>query len=184
MELLEQAQALYKDYPEIPYISPKRDLEKWLVEAKLSKSKLVVKRQMNRLKNGLLAGDIILLWRIQFGTFTNETPYHKYFEYMYGIDAKESLKHLIAEDYVYQEIARQALERLTIPFLKMTLKEKNVANVNKMKKEELIVKILENFSESELEKLFTLRGYQLTEKGQQTLLEYPEIIDKHPKKKF
>ena len=29
----------------------------------------------------LLAGDIILLWRIHFGTFTTETWFPKYFEY-------------------------------------------------------------------------------------------------------
>ena len=29
----------------------------------------------------------MLLWRIQFGTFTTETWFTKYFEYTYGIDA-------------------------------------------------------------------------------------------------
>ena len=42
---------------------------------------------MELLTDDLLAGDIILLWRIQFGTFTTETWFPKYFEYTYGIDA-------------------------------------------------------------------------------------------------
>ena len=42
---------------------------------------------MELLTDDLLAGDIILLWRINFGTFTTETWFPKYFEYTYGIDA-------------------------------------------------------------------------------------------------
>ena len=41
---------------------------------------------MELLTDDLLAGDIMLLWRIQFGTFTTETWFTKYFEYTYGID--------------------------------------------------------------------------------------------------
>lgn len=57
---------LYKEYPEIPFISETRDAEKWLKEVTLSKSKLVPKVNMNRTEEGLLAGDIILLWRVNF----------------------------------------------------------------------------------------------------------------------
>ena len=44
---------------------------------------------MELLTDDLLAGDIILLWRIQFGTFITETWFPKYFEYTYGIDASK-----------------------------------------------------------------------------------------------
>ena len=54
---------IYKDHQVKPYISPNRDIETWLLNLKP-----VPKRNMD-----LLAGDIILLWRIQFGTFTTET---------------------------------------------------------------------------------------------------------------
>jgi len=59
---------IYKDYPVNSYISPNRDVEGWLLYPKP-----VPKWQMDLLADDLLAGDIILLWRIQFGTFTTET---------------------------------------------------------------------------------------------------------------
>ena len=72
----------YADHEVKPYISPERDLEAWLLDPKP-----VSKRNMELLRDGLLAGDIILLWRIHFGTFTTETWFPKYFEYTYGIHA-------------------------------------------------------------------------------------------------
>ena len=55
---------IYKDYPVKPYISPNSDMEA---------PKPVPKRNMELLEDNLLAGDIILIWRINFGTFTTET---------------------------------------------------------------------------------------------------------------
>ena len=55
---------IYKDYPVKPYISTNRDMEA---------PKPVPKRKMELLEDNLLAGDIMLLWRIQFGTFTTKT---------------------------------------------------------------------------------------------------------------
>ncbi|HES9792839.1 TPA: hypothetical protein VPM29_001940, partial [Streptococcus pneumoniae] len=51
-----------------PFISPERELDTWLLSPKP-----VPKRNMDLLVDDSLAGDIILLWRIQFGTFTTET---------------------------------------------------------------------------------------------------------------
>ncbi len=58
----------YKEHQVKPFISPERDLDTWLLSPKL-----VPKRNMDLLADDSLAGDIILLWRIQFGTFTTET---------------------------------------------------------------------------------------------------------------
>ena len=58
---------MYEDYMIKPYVSPDRDPKEGV--------KPVPKRNMEPLADGLLAGDIILLWRINFGTFTNETWY-------------------------------------------------------------------------------------------------------------
>ncbi len=52
----------------MPYISPNRDIEAWLLDPKP-----VPKRNMELIEDNLLAGDIILLWRINFGTFTTES---------------------------------------------------------------------------------------------------------------
>ncbi|HGK2135596.1 TPA: hypothetical protein ACJ0Z9_000682 [Streptococcus pneumoniae] len=54
----------YKEHQVKPFISPERKLDTWLLSPK---------RNMDLLADDSLAGDIILLWRIQFGTFTTET---------------------------------------------------------------------------------------------------------------
>ncbi|HET0309827.1 TPA: hypothetical protein VPX61_001916 [Streptococcus pneumoniae] len=54
----------YKEHQVKPFISPERELDTWLLSPK---------RNMDLLVDDSLAGDIILLWRIQFGTFTTET---------------------------------------------------------------------------------------------------------------
>ena len=59
---------IYKDQQVKTFISPERDVDAWLLNPKP-----VPKRNMVLLKDNLLAGDIILLWRIHFGTFTTET---------------------------------------------------------------------------------------------------------------
>ena len=35
-----------------------------------------------------------------------------------------------------------------------------------------------------IEKILTIRGYEITEKGKKLLEKYQEIVDKHPKKKY
>uniref|UniRef100_UPI0023B922D1 hypothetical protein n=2 Tax=Streptococcus TaxID=1301 RepID=UPI0023B922D1 len=105
----------YKDHQVKPFISPERDLDAWLLNPKP-----VPKRNMELLTDDLLAGDIILLWRIQFGTFTTETWFPKYFEYTYGIDAPKHLKTLVEKAYTVIETAFDSLDHLnaTIDFLR------------------------------------------------------------------
>ena len=62
-----------------------------------------MKAKVTVLEDNLVAGDIILLWRINFGTFTNETWIPKYFKETYGIDVKSNLNILIGKGYVYEE---------------------------------------------------------------------------------
>ena len=59
---------IYKDHQVKPFISPERDLDTWLLHPKP-----VPKRNMELLEDNLLAGDIPLLWRVQFGTVTTDT---------------------------------------------------------------------------------------------------------------
>ena len=48
---------------------------------------------MKRLEEGILPGHfLILLWRISFSTFTNESVFPKYFEYTYGVNAEQALQ--------------------------------------------------------------------------------------------
>lgn len=62
------------------------------MKAWLLNPKPVSKRNMELLEDNLLAGDIILLWRIHFGTFTTEIWFLKYFKYTYSIDAPKNLE--------------------------------------------------------------------------------------------
>lgn len=175
----EQVRELYKDHARMPYIASDRDLATWLLDAKP-----VPKRNMEPLADELLAGDIILLWRIQFNTFTTESVFPKYFEYTYGIDAPKHLENLVENGYAYLETAFDSLDHLNATMKKNILKAKGVAGLSKMKAADLNVALQEHFSEEELAQTFSVRGYKLTAKGEAALATNPEVIDRHPKKKF
>lgn len=119
---------IYKDHQVKTFISPERDVDAWLLNPKP-----VPKRNMVLLKDNLLAGDIILLWRIHFGTFTTETWFPKYFEYTYGIDAPKHLKTLVEKDYAVIETAFDSLDHLNATMKKNILKSKGITGLSKMK---------------------------------------------------
>ena len=169
--------SIYKDYPVKPYISPNRDMEAWLLNPKP-----VPKRNMELLEDNLLAGDIILLWRINFGTFTTETWFPKYFEYTYGIDAPKHLETLVEKGYALVEIAFDSLDHLNSTMKKNILKNKGVTGLSKMKAGDLDQALHDHFSEEELASHFSIRGYKLTPKGEQALKDHQAIIDRHPTK--
>lgn len=173
-EILEK---IYADHLVKPYISPERDLEAWLLDPKP-----VSKRNMELLQDGLLAGDIILLWRINFGTFTTESWFPKYFEYTYGINAPEHLRALVDKGYTFIESAFDSLDHINATMKKAILKKKGVVGLSKMKAADLNQALADHFTEEELAEQFTVRGYQLTDKGKQALIDYQAIIDRHPKK--
>lgn len=179
MSIQNRIEEMYKDHEVKPYISPERDLAAWLLEAKP-----VPKRNMIRLEEGLLAGDIILLWRVNFGTFTTTTPYSKYFEYIYGINGPAHMEKLLAEGYVYLESAFDSLDHITSTAKKNILKAEGVTGLSKMKAADLDTALKDHLTEEKLAPYFAVRGYALTEKGRATLDNHPEVIDKHPKKKM
>ena len=159
-----------------PFISPDRDLNS---EA----FKPVPKKNRILLENNLLAGDIILLWRIQFGTFTNETEMPKYFEFTYGIDATAHLKRLIEEGYCYVESPYDSLKHLNALKKKSILKDKKVHGLSKYKSRQLDELIKQTLTNEELSSYFNVRGIALTEKGRDTIASHPEVIKRHPQKK-
>ena len=65
---------------------------------------------------------------------------------------------------------------------KAILKKKGVAGLSKMKVADLNQALANHFTEEELAQQFSIRGYQLTEKGKQAVEEHQAIIDRHPKK--
>lgn len=164
-----------ENYQVQPYINPDRDLA-------TEDYKPVPKKNMEILDNGLLAGDIILLWRIQFGTFTNETWYPKYFEYIYGINAPLHLEKLIEEGYCYVESPFASLDHINANKKKQILKDNGVPGISKMKAADLDRAILQHIDENSLGSYFDVRGIALTEKGTKAIEDNPQVIDRHPKK--
>ena len=137
---------------------------------------------MELLTDDLLAVDIILLWKINFGTFTTETWFPKYFEYTYGIDAPKHLEALVEKGYSLVETAFDSLDHLNATMKKNILKSKGSTGLSKMKAADLDQALHDNLTEEELASHFTVRGHKLTPKGEQILKQYQNIVDRHPKK--
>ena len=169
----------YKDYDRLPYIGADRDYDDWLL-----RSKPVPKRNMEDLGQGLVAGDIILLWRVGFDTFHTASSFPKYFEYTYGIDAKLHLKRLIDQGYVEIESPFASLDLLSATIKKRFLKEKKLAGLSKMKVADLDQAILDQFTEGEWGQKTSLRSYKLSPKGRRILEQHEKVLDRHPQKKF
>lgn len=160
----------------MPHIEPKYELD--LIQ------KPIPKRNMIRTADGLLPGHVVMLWRVNFGTYTTENPHHKYFYTSYGIDAQKELEFLIAQAYVKIDSAFDSLKHLSSMYLREFLKEKSVKGLSKMKRQDLEEAISKVYNEEELGELFTLRGYSLLEKGCEVLAAHSDIIDRHPQKKY
>lgn len=168
---------VYKNYPEHPYISPMRDLKAWEETPEKFPYGIVEKKQMERLPEGLLPGDIVMLWRIHFNNFTNETIIPQYFEYRYGINSDQSLKDLMQKEYIVLSEVTEALFLLNVTALKRILKKHGLNDQGK--KQELLDRIQANVSKTQLTQEITLRKYQMTPAGENVLNKYDDIIQKH-----
>lgn len=167
---------VYANHAELPYFAS-------CYQEELLK-KPIPKRNMVRTAEGLLPGHIIMLWRISFGTYTNQASHHKYFYTSYGIDAQKELDWLIQENYVRLNTAFESLKYLAVPKLKEFLQLRHVKGLSKMKRYDAEKALAQVYSNEDLESLFDLRGYQLTDKGRAVLKRHPDIVAKHPQKKF
>lgn len=181
---IDRLKELYANHEHMPYVSPERDLALWLDKVAMNSGEAVPKRNMVQTPEGYLPGHMIILWRVQFGTYDNTTTISKYFEYDYGIDAKADIEDLIEDSLVMVMTAKESLTYLTAPLLKKWLKDKSVTGFSKMKKDELTEAVREAYTEDELANKFSLRGYYLSEAGEKVLANNPEAVDKHPKKKY
>lgn len=168
---------VYDNYPEYPYISPERDLARWEQYPEEFPYSKVEKKNMERLPEGLLPGDVIMLWRIGLGTFNSQSMIPNYFEYKYGIDSDESLELLIRKGYAYKASARESLDTLSIPVLKRILTENQLDK--KGKKQDVLDRVRDNVSDEILEQSFTIRNYVITDEGRAIIKAYDAIIQKH-----
>lgn len=164
---------IYSDYPEQPYISPKRDLKEWPEKFPYKK---VEKRQMIKTEEGLFPGDIVMLWRIHFGNFTNDSMIPEYFEYRYGVNSDESIERLIKNGFVELGNAADIVDLLNMTILKRILKTEGLPIGGK--KDELVARTLE-IPKERLEELIELRRYKITKKGSEILEKYDDIIQRH-----
>lgn len=130
------------------------------------------------------AGDIILLWRISFDTFTTQSWFPKYFEYTYGIDAACDLRMLVEAGFVEIESAADSLDLVTAPALCKALKDAGVSGLSGATKADLIRLARENLSPAQLEDTVHVRSYKLTTAGRALLEAHPEVVTKHPKKGY
>ena len=182
---------LYRNHRSLPYISPERDLAAWLEEVELSSSKLVPKWALEPVANielygGYLfevtAGDIILLWRISFSTFTTQSWFPKYFEHTYGIDAAFDLRMLVEAGLVEIGSAAGSLDLVTTPALRKALKDAGVNGLSGATKADLMRLAREHLSPAQFEEVVPIRSYKLTTVGRALLDAHPEVVAKHSKK--
>jgi len=128
------------------------------------------------------AGDIILLWRVGFDTFTTQSWFPKYFEYTYGIDAAFDLRMLVETGFVEVESAADSLDLVTAPALRKALKDAGVSGLIGVKKADLMGLAREHLSPAQLEDVVPVRSYKLTTAGRALLDAHPEVVAKHLKK--
>ena len=127
------------------------------------------------------AGDIILLWRVGFDTFTTQSWFPKYFERTYGIDAAFDLRMLDKAGLVEIESAADSGFGTT-PALRKALKDTGASGLSGAKKAELMGLARERLSPAQFEDAVPVRSYKLTTAGRALLDAPPRVVDKHPKK--
>lgn len=169
--------SIYKDYPEQPYISPKRDLDAWVKTPERFPYGKVAKAEMTRLDEGLLPGHIVMLWRVGFGSFTTESVIPSYFEYRYGVEATEVLNTLMDKGYIELCDAKDSLYLLNAAVLKRILKQHGLPA--KGKKDELLQRMSDEVPQDALAVGFEVRAYRITPSGTKLLTKYDNIIQKH-----
>jgi|GEM_PF-4764243 len=129
-----------------------------------------------KLSNGLLPGEIVLLDWID-GTFLTDTKFPQYFEYEYGINTENSLKKLISNGFVEYAGPEEALFSLTVNSLKQILRSKSLKVSGR--KADLIERIKDNFTISEIENLVKDKPLKVTATGKNILKEYDYIVSAH-----
>lgn len=172
---------VYQDYPEQPYISPQRDLQAWMDTPERFPYGRVPRANMIRNEDGLLPGHVVMLWLVDVSQITNESFVPQYFEYRYGVEAEEAKQLLVKKGYARICAAPDSLELLNADVLKRLLKQKALPLSGK--KDELLRRVFENFTEGEIAAFTTLRRYKITEKGKAVLARHFAVIERHGMKK-
>ena len=155
----------------------------------MSSSKLVPKWVLDEveLSGGrvfeVTAGDIILLRRVGFDTFTTQSWFPKYFEYTYGIDAAFDLRMLVEAGVVEVESAADSLDLVTALALRKALKDAGVSGLSGTKKADLMGLARGNLSPAQLEDTVPVRSYKTHHLGACAPLDaHPEVVARYLKR--
>ena len=128
------------------------------------------------LSNGLLPGEVLLIDWISGRSKNSYFP--RYFETNYEINAESSLDKLIKEGFVTESKEKNTLSSLNIPKLKSLLKSKHLKVGGK--KDELIRRIVDNFTTNEIDSLVGEKVLiRSTSKGEKALEEFYYIVPAH-----
>lgn len=169
--------SVYADYPEIPYLSPGRDLEAWQRTPEKFPYGVVARSQMERLEEGILPGHVVMLWRVHFATFTTDSSFPHYFEYRYGVEGGEALATLQDKGYIRLSSARESADLLSVAVLKRLLGARGLPAGGK--KADLLARYRHRVSDREMEGDFDVRRYVITPEGTKVLARYDDLIVKH-----
>ncbi len=96
----------YSDFSEIPFVSPARKQDiNWIDMITTFPNMLVQREMMERNPDGLLPGEVYLLYWIDH--FKGKKDYPVYFEYRYGIDPSDSKTLLMDKDLLFEDHATE-----------------------------------------------------------------------------
>lgn len=122
-----------------------------------------------------LDAEAIKFWNKKKTDF--EVPAY-YQESAFGRNVVTALPRLLSAGYLELGDLRQRISLKTVPELKAILADRELKVSGK--KKELVERLLDNFDKEDLEELFPVGVYQITEKGQEALEPY-EIIEENNK---
>lgn len=128
-------------------------------------------------KNGLFPNEILMLSYAD--TYTNsKNTFQNFWNYEYGIkDPQKMLDSLLSRGFIQLEDIHGAVSRLKVSELKEYLSK--IGEKTTGKKADLIERVLSGYETQELEKLFTVRHYCVTNIGQFELEENPYVLYLH-----
>lgn len=163
-----------QSYSEVPSVTPRK------ANAKNSTVDQSIENEINpillkELKNGLLPGEVLLMYWLEGNNLNSNPP--GYFKYTYGINAKVAAKKLVENGYLTESSPGEAIKTLKVAELKEILKEHNLKLSGN--KATLIERITENLTEDEIVKYIDEKPLQITDKGEKTLKEYYYIVPAH-----
>lgn len=122
-------------------------------------------------RNGLYVAEILLLEYCSYGTYPRpKSGYPGFWWFEYGIrNVGAKLQSLEERGFIRMCSAKESVPRLTIPQLKEILAKLNLPTSGK--KNDLVLRIIDNVSEADLSDYILDRKYTLTELGKTELSE-------------